>query len=420
MGDRFSSRPGISSPRRWRSSSSMASRADSSFARPICLRNMSPSSPRTPRWTRSCPTGTRSRPELQGPGPSSRVVRGSRPPIPSGTDDTKRNGSSSPPARPARRRWSCTHVEPDGRDHSRQHAGQPPSCGAPSTTSAAMAACRSSSGRSSAADRCVLSERRRAPSATTSSGSARTGSTHVSGTPSHWRRALMSPAARGDRAPLRPLVRRNRGPGDPRPLSDAFYPQASDRPCLRLDRGRRGDSTSTTASRGFRRAWSARRGDVEIEVADGSLRIRSARTAVRYLGEDQARRSPTRTASSTPATWSSGAATATISSAEGAAIINVGGLKVHPEEVEAVINRHPAVRMSMVRSGRSPITGALVAADVVLRTEPDSATRAGPRARARDPAALPRRLAPAQGSGDDPLRAGPRPSPPPASWRVHA
>ena len=47
-------------------------------------------------------------------------------------------------------------------------------------------------------------------------------------------------------------------------------------------------------------------------------------------------------------------------------IINIGGLKVHPEEVEAVINRHPRVRMSLVRPKRSPITGAIVIADVVL------------------------------------------------------
>jgi len=51
-------------------------------------------------------------------------------------------------------------------------------------------------------------------------------------------------------------------------------------------------------------------------------------------------------------------------------IINVGGLKVHPEEVEAVINRHPAVRMSSVRSRRNPITGSIVVADVVLKAEP--------------------------------------------------
>ena len=49
-------------------------------------------------------------------------------------------------------------------------------------------------------------------------------------------------------------------------------------------------------------------------------------------------------------------------------MINVGGLKVHPEEVEEVINRHPEVRMSLVRTKKNPITGALVVADVVLRS----------------------------------------------------
>jgi acyl-CoA synthetase (AMP-forming)/AMP-acid ligase II len=48
-------------------------------------------------------------------------------------------------------------------------------------------------------------------------------------------------------------------------------------------------------------------------------------------------------------------------------VINVGGLKVYPEEVEAVINRHPAVRMSMVRPRKNPITGALVSADIMLK-----------------------------------------------------
>ena len=38
-------------------------------------------------------------------------------------------------------------------------------------------------------------------------------------------------------------------------------------------------------------------------------------------------------------------------------IINIGGLKVHPEEIEAVINRHPDVRMSRAKiapQSRSP------------------------------------------------------------------
>ncbi len=38
-------------------------------------------------------------------------------------------------------------------------------------------------------------------------------------------------------------------------------------------------------------------------------------------------------------------------------IINVGGQKVHPEEVEGVINRHPQVRMSLVQSAQEPDHG---------------------------------------------------------------
>ena len=48
-------------------------------------------------------------------------------------------------------------------------------------------------------------------------------------------------------------------------------------------------------------------------------------------------------------------------------VINVGGAKVHPEEVEAALNAHAAVRASRVFARKSPITGALVFADVVLR-----------------------------------------------------
>jgi acyl-coenzyme A synthetase/AMP-(fatty) acid ligase len=56
-------------------------------------------------------------------------------------------------------------------------------------------------------------------------------------------------------------------------------------------------------------------------------------------------------------------------------VINVGGLKVYPEEVEAVLNSDPRVRMSLVRARRNPITGAVVVADVVLANpaSPDAA-----------------------------------------------
>src|SRR6266481_769932 len=60
----------------------------------------------------------------------------------------------------------------------------------------------------------------------------------------------------------------------------------------------------------------------------------------------------------------------------GDGIINVGGRKVHPEEVEAVINRHPNVQMSLVKARKNPITGAVVVADVVVKTEPDGKSAA--------------------------------------------
>jgi acyl-CoA synthetase (AMP-forming)/AMP-acid ligase II len=113
-------------------------------------------------------------------------------------------------------------------------------------------------------------------------------------------------------------------------------------------------------------------GEVEIEVEDSSLRIRSPRTAIRYVGEE-----------SSPLMDARGFVdTGDIVERRGdryyflgrrSGVINVGGLKVYPEEVEAVLNLHPAVRMSCVRPRRSPITGALVVADVVLNSDTDAA-----------------------------------------------
>jgi acyl-CoA synthetase (AMP-forming)/AMP-acid ligase II len=117
-------------------------------------------------------------------------------------------------------------------------------------------------------------------------------------------------------------------------------------------------------------------GDVQITVVEGSLRIRSARNAARYVGE----------AHSTLADDEGFVDTGDMVERRGdryyflgrrSGLINVGGLKVYPEEVEAAINRHPAVRMSMVRSRRSSIMGSLVAADVVLKAEPDSSGAGG-------------------------------------------
>lgn len=57
-----------------------------------------------------------------------------------------------------------------------------------------------------------------------------------------------------------------------------------------------------------------------------------------------------------------------------AAVINLAGRKIFPEEIEAVLNRHPAVRESRVYGAAHPHLGETVEAEVVLRTaiEPEA------------------------------------------------
>ncbi len=158
------------------------------------------------------------------------------------------------------------------------------------------------------------------------------------------------------------------------------------------------------------------RDGVEMKIVDGSLRIRSSRTASRYVGGRRRPRSPTMPGFVDTGDMVELRGDRYYFVGRKGGIINIGGLKVHPEEVEAVINRHPQVRMSLVRPRQSPITGAIVVADVVLKSEEQSARRATDRAQGRYPQALPRDAAAPQGAGRDQLRADARRSPRPASW----
>jgi acyl-CoA synthetase (AMP-forming)/AMP-acid ligase II len=104
---------------------------------------------------------------------------------------------------------------------------------------------------------------------------------------------------------------------------------------------------------------------VDMKVEDGTLRIRSQRIAGGYLG----------TAGAALSGQDGYVDTGDLVELQGGryyfrgrkgGVINVGGLKVYPEEVEAVLNADPRVRMSLVRARRNPIMGAVVVADVVL------------------------------------------------------
>jgi acyl-coenzyme A synthetase/AMP-(fatty) acid ligase len=194
---------------------------------------------------------------------------------------------------------------------------------------------------------------------------AAAGVTHLSGTPSHWRRLLMSPHAKR----ISPRYVRLSGEIADRAILDSLkttYPEAAVVHAYASTEAGVGFEV-TDGQEGFPASYLDGVGEVEMRVIDGSLRLRSSRIARCYIGRDDL----------------------AVSDADGfvdtddmverrgdrfyflgrrAGIINVGGLKVHPEEVEQVINQHDAVRMSLVKARRSPITGDLIVADVVLKT----------------------------------------------------
>jgi acyl-coenzyme A synthetase/AMP-(fatty) acid ligase len=194
------------------------------------------------------------------------------------------------------------------------------------------------------------------------------GVTHVSGTPTHWRHVLMSGAAH------------TIAPGHVR-LSGEIADQAIlDQLCAAYPHARIGHAyASTEAGVGFEvtdgfegfpaHLVAVGQGEVDIRIEDGSLRLRSARTASGYVGRSA---EPLRDRDGFVDTGDMverhGERYRFVGRRGG--IINVGGHKVHPEEVEAAINRHPDVSVSLVRPRRNPITGAIVTADVVLRDMP--------------------------------------------------
>jgi acyl-CoA synthetase (AMP-forming)/AMP-acid ligase II len=190
------------------------------------------------------------------------------------------------------------------------------------------------------------------------------GVTHISGTPSHWRRALMSPAA-SRMAPR--YVRLSGEVADQAILNGlaAAYPAAEIAHAFAsTEAGVAFDVRDGLA--GFPASLIGRPGArAELRVVDGSLRIRSARTAQGYLGTAAALADAEGFVDTNDMLELRGDRYHFVGRREG--VINVGGLKVYPEEVEAVINQHPLVRMARVRGRPSPITGALVVADIVVQ-----------------------------------------------------
>jgi acyl-coenzyme A synthetase/AMP-(fatty) acid ligase len=193
---------------------------------------------------------------------------------------------------------------------------------------------------------------------------ARHGVTHVSGTPSHWRRVLMSP----ERALISPnYVRLSGEIADQallNALKEAFNPADVSHAYASTEAGVAFNVTD--GLEGFPVGFIAdsQGSDVEMKIAEGSLRIRSDRTARGYIGTAEQLHDVDGFVDTGDMVEQRGDRYYFVGRRGG--IINVGGMKVHPEEVESVINAHPLVRMSRVSARKNPITGALVQAEIVL------------------------------------------------------
>jgi acyl-CoA synthetase (AMP-forming)/AMP-acid ligase II len=197
------------------------------------------------------------------------------------------------------------------------------------------------------------------------------GVTHVSGTPTHWRRVLMSSVFRD----LSPRYIRLSGEIADQAVLDGLsqaYPAASIGHAYASTEAGVGFDVNDGIE-GFPASYLDRpQNGVELRIVDGTLWLRSCRTASCYAGRpDLSLKDETG--------WVDSGDMVEIRegrcrfSGRRGGIINVGGLKVHPEEIEKVLNSHEAVRQSCVRPRKSPILGAIVSADVVLKQEQNGA-----------------------------------------------
>ena len=193
------------------------------------------------------------------------------------------------------------------------------------------------------------------------------GVTHITGTPSHWRRALMGSGADS----ISPAYARLSGEIADQTIIEHLqetYPAAKVAHAFAsTEAGVAFEVTDGNA--GFPASFlGPNESGVYLKVVDDTLRIRSPRTALHYLGR----------VDDTLLDGDGFVDTGDVVERRGdrfyfvgrrGGIINVGGLKIHPEEVEAVINRHPGVRMSLVTGRKNPIMGTIVSAEVVLAAD---------------------------------------------------
>lgn len=188
------------------------------------------------------------------------------------------------------------------------------------------------------------------------------GCTHLGGTPSLWRSLLMSPSFEHLR--VRQITLGGEIVDDRilAVLQDRF-PSAGIRHIYASTEAGVG-FTVQDGRAGFPRAFLDRcEQGVELKVVDHRLHIRKVGEHVSYVGRGERIRDE-------DGFVDTGDLVEVLDDrvyfkGRAAGVINVGGDKVHPEVVEGVLLEHTGVAMARVYSRANPITGSVVAADIV-------------------------------------------------------
>ncbi len=188
------------------------------------------------------------------------------------------------------------------------------------------------------------------------------GCTHLSGTPTLWRRILMTPGH--ERLALKQVTLGGEI-ADDRILAAvaAAYPGARVAHIFASTEAGVGFSVADGRA-GFPETYlSAPPSGVELCVRNGRLHVRNLQVSPAYLGSGAAFAGDDGWVDTGDAVERRDGRVHFLGRANG--VINVGGDKVHPEEVERVLLSHPAVAAARVYAKANPISGALVAAEIV-------------------------------------------------------
>jgi acyl-coenzyme A synthetase/AMP-(fatty) acid ligase len=201
---------------------------------------------------------------------------------------------------------------------------------------------------------------------------AETQATHVSGTPTHWRKVLMFPG-RGDMK-FRQITLV--GEIADQALLDglrAAYPDVRITHIYGSTEAGTGFSVHDGLA-GFPASFVGREHKgIELRVDGETLKIKSRRASKGYIGAVDALHDDGGFMDTGDLVQLVGGRYQFLGRKSGA--INIGGSRVHPEEVEAVLNADPDVRMSLVTSRKSPFTGSILVAQVVMAGRVDRGAR---------------------------------------------